>query len=112
MAKQFTCAVVCMHDVGAPSGRVMLHGAFETHPLTFRNMGPGEQSVHGGGRVRQRVSRRRCAPSAVRRWCADPQSSPSIYDGEWSMRYVMAWLLGVPFSVIVLWYIVGHTACR
>jgi len=28
------------------------------------------------------------------------------------MRYVMAWLVGVPFSVIVLWYIVGHTACR
>jgi hypothetical protein len=24
------------------------------------------------------------------------------------MRYVMAWLVGVPFSVIVLWYIVGH----
>jgi hypothetical protein len=24
----------------------------------------------------------------------------------------MAWLVGVPFSVIVLWYIVGHTACR
>lgn len=28
------------------------------------------------------------------------------------MRYVMAWILGVPFSVIVLWYIVGHAACR
>jgi hypothetical protein len=27
------------------------------------------------------------------------------------MRYIFAWLLGVPFSVIVLWYIVGHAAC-
>jgi hypothetical protein len=27
------------------------------------------------------------------------------------MRYVLAWMLGVPFSVIVLWYIVGHAAC-
>jgi len=27
------------------------------------------------------------------------------------MRYVVAWLLGVPFSVIVLWYVVGHMAC-
>jgi hypothetical protein len=27
------------------------------------------------------------------------------------MRYIVAWLLGVPFSVIVLWYIVGHVAC-
>ena len=28
------------------------------------------------------------------------------------MRYIVAWLLGVPFSVIVLWYLVGHAACR
>jgi hypothetical protein len=27
------------------------------------------------------------------------------------MRYIVAWMLGVPFSVIVLWYIVGHAAC-
>jgi hypothetical protein len=27
------------------------------------------------------------------------------------MRYIMAWLLGVPFSVIVVWYVLGHTAC-
>jgi hypothetical protein len=27
------------------------------------------------------------------------------------MRYVAAWMLGVPFSVIVLWYVVGHAAC-
>jgi len=24
---------------------------------------------------------------------------------------MVAWMLGVPFSVIVLWYIVGHAAC-
>jgi hypothetical protein len=27
------------------------------------------------------------------------------------MRYVVAWILGVPFSVIVIWYVVGHAAC-
>jgi len=27
------------------------------------------------------------------------------------MRYIAAWLLGVPLSVIVVWYIVGHAAC-
>jgi hypothetical protein len=27
------------------------------------------------------------------------------------MRYIIAWMLGVPFSLIVLWYIVGHAAC-
>ena len=27
------------------------------------------------------------------------------------MRYLVAWMLGVPFSVIALWYIVGHAAC-
>jgi hypothetical protein len=30
---------------------------------------------------------------------------------EGSMRYLVAWILGVPFSVIVLWYLVGHAAC-
>jgi hypothetical protein len=33
-------------------------------------------------------------------------------NGRCSMRYVMAWILGVPFSVIVVWYIVGQAACR
>jgi hypothetical protein len=27
------------------------------------------------------------------------------------MRYFVAWLLGVPLSVIVIWYLVGHAAC-
>jgi len=27
------------------------------------------------------------------------------------MHYMVAWMLGVPFSVIVLWYVVGHAAC-
>jgi hypothetical protein len=31
-------------------------------------------------------------------------------EGE-RMRYVVAWMLGVPFSVIVVWYLVGHAAC-
>ena len=27
------------------------------------------------------------------------------------MRYIAAWLLGVPFSVIVVWYVLAHSAC-
>jgi hypothetical protein len=27
------------------------------------------------------------------------------------MRYIAAWLLGVPFSVIALWYLVAHAGC-
>ena len=27
------------------------------------------------------------------------------------MRYIVAWLLGVPLSLIILWYLVGHMAC-
>ena len=34
-AKQFPCVVVCMYDVGSLSGSVMVHGAYETHPLTI-----------------------------------------------------------------------------
>ena len=29
------CVVVCMYDVRSLPGRIILHGAFETHPLTF-----------------------------------------------------------------------------
>jgi MEDS: MEthanogen/methylotroph, DcmR Sensory domain len=34
-AKEFPCVVMCMYDVAAVSGTVMVHGAYETHPLTF-----------------------------------------------------------------------------
>ena len=34
-AKQFPCVVMCMYDVASVSGSVMVHGAYETHPLTF-----------------------------------------------------------------------------
>jgi hypothetical protein len=27
------------------------------------------------------------------------------------MRYIFAWMLGVPFSVIAVWYVLGHAAC-
>ena len=27
------------------------------------------------------------------------------------MRYIAAWMLGVPFSVIAVWYVLGHAAC-
>lgn len=31
--------------------------------------------------------------------------------GDGVVRYIVAWLLGVPFGLIVIWYIVGHAAC-
>ncbi len=34
-ARAFPCVVVCMYDVQALPGRVMVHGAYETHPLTI-----------------------------------------------------------------------------
>lgn len=34
-AQQFPCVIVCMYDVRALPGRVVVHGAFETHPLTI-----------------------------------------------------------------------------
>lgn len=34
-AKQFPCVVMCLYDVAHLSGTVMVHGAYETHPLTF-----------------------------------------------------------------------------
>ena len=34
-ARQFPCVVMCMYDVAHLSGTVMVHGAYETHPLTF-----------------------------------------------------------------------------
>jgi hypothetical protein len=36
----------------------------------------------------------------------------SIVSTEDHMRYIAAWILGVPLSVIAVWYIIGHTACR
>ncbi|MGH9813048.1 MAG: MEDS domain-containing protein [Candidatus Acidiferrales bacterium] len=33
-ARQFPCVIVCMYDVHALSGRVLLKGGFQTHPLT------------------------------------------------------------------------------
>ncbi|MDQ6886440.1 MAG: MEDS domain-containing protein [Gemmatimonadota bacterium] len=34
-ARAFPCVVLCMYDVQALPGRVMVHGAYETHPLTI-----------------------------------------------------------------------------
>lgn len=38
-AQQFPCIVVCMYDVQALPGRIILKGGFETHPLTLRPAG-------------------------------------------------------------------------
>jgi hypothetical protein len=34
-ARAFPCVVVCMYDIASLPGKVIVHGAFETHPLTF-----------------------------------------------------------------------------
>lgn len=34
-AKMFPCVVVCMYDVSQLTGSAIVHGAFETHPLTI-----------------------------------------------------------------------------
>jgi hypothetical protein len=35
LAEQFPCVVVCMYDVNALPGRMVLKGGFEAHPFTF-----------------------------------------------------------------------------
>jgi len=37
---------------------------------------------------------------------------PSMTEQESQMRYMFAWMLGVPFSLIVVWYILGHAFGR
>jgi len=34
-AKSFPCVITCMYDVRTLPSRVVIHGAFETHPLTI-----------------------------------------------------------------------------
>ena len=34
-AKLFPSVIVCMYDVNRLPGNVIVHGAYETHPLTF-----------------------------------------------------------------------------
>jgi hypothetical protein len=34
-AKAFPSIIVCMYDVSSLSGNIIVHGAYETHPLTF-----------------------------------------------------------------------------
>ena len=38
-----------------------------------------------------------------------PTGGPA-FAGE-AMRYIAAWLLGVPLSVIVVWYFLSQAAC-
>jgi hypothetical protein len=46
---------------------------------------------------------------AIRVRAAGQFLAPRSAGGD--MRYFVAWLLGVPLSVIAIWYIVGHSAC-
>jgi hypothetical protein len=34
-ARKFPCVIVCMYDIGSLPGRLVLRGAFQTHPLTI-----------------------------------------------------------------------------
>lgn len=34
-AKAFPCVVLCLYDVNSLTGRIIVHGAYETHPLTI-----------------------------------------------------------------------------
>lgn len=45
-ARQFPCVIVCMYDVHSVSGRVLLKGGFETHPLTLHNLQVCENHHH------------------------------------------------------------------
>jgi hypothetical protein len=33
---------------------------------------------------------------------------PNVKEGWVPMRYMIAWLLGVPISILVLWFLVVH----
>jgi len=35
-------------------------------------------------------------------------SSINLTGGIGEMRYAIAWLLGVPASIIVIWFVLGH----
>lgn len=39
---------------------------------------------------------------------SDKRAKQFVPSKEKTMRYGIAWLLGVPLSVIVLWYVVAH----
>jgi hypothetical protein len=45
-AQQFPCVIVCMYDVHAVSGRVLLKGGFETHPFTLHKLQVCENHHH------------------------------------------------------------------
>lgn len=45
-ARLFPCLVVCMYDVGRLSGPTMVHGCYETHPLTIQNRILRENPYH------------------------------------------------------------------
>jgi hypothetical protein len=82
---------------------------------TLRGVGHGNLQMFSNGdsivgrslRLTQPQSRSSQRAIARERW----RSSCSHLPAEDRMRYIVAWMLGVPFSLIVLWYIVGHAAC-
>jgi hypothetical protein len=41
---------------------------------------------------------------------ADRQATPDR-ERESIMRYIAAWLLGVPFGIIVLWFLANQVGC-
>ncbi len=45
-ARLFPCVVICMYDVGRLSGRILVHGAYETHPRTIQRGVVRENPYH------------------------------------------------------------------
>lgn len=45
-AKLFPCVVVCMYDVARLSGKILVHGAYETHPRTIQRGVVRENPYH------------------------------------------------------------------
>ena len=87
-----------------------IHGAPQRAPRRF---GDGHH-----GRVASGAFFRSCPLRHIASRRSPARRTPSLalllldLSTEDQMRYVVAWLLGVPLSVIALWYVVGHTACR
>jgi hypothetical protein len=48
----------------------------------------------------------RSRPSTMVSTVAEAAPHYTIWSEE--MRYLVAWLLGVPISVLVLWYVINH----
>ncbi len=61
-ARQFPCVIVCMYDVASLSGRIILKGGFESHPLTVQADSLCENPYHV--KLDEYLERLRALPAA------------------------------------------------